>query len=172
MHDRQRYVVRSVSIQNAPTVEESELLKMTIPEPRVRKATGDSAKKLDTNNSNNPTASSLNQQKSDTGSKPQKKKKKKKNKKRPKARKATSDVVSLKTGFSQSFATSTQTLGSIQGCLRRALLPAGESGRIARLSNDDIKTIADRIEAAVAAMAQRHEFSSAECLTSWSTTLC
>jgi len=158
MHDRQRYVVRSVSIQNAPTVEESELLKMTIPEPRVRKATGDSAKKLDTNNSNNPTASSLNQQKSDTGSKPQKKKKKKKNKKRPKARKATSDVVSLKTGFSQSFATSTQTLGSIQGCLRRALLPAGESGRIARLSNDDIKTIADRIEAAVAAMAEARIF--------------
>lgn len=110
---------------------------MTIPEPRVKSATTKSAKEVD------------------PVKEPQPKKKKKKKRKKPRnPTKAKSDVVSLKAGFSKSFATSTQTLGSIQGCLRRALIPAGESGRIPRLSNVEIKSIADRIEAAVSGMAE------------------
>ena len=131
MHDRQRYVVRSVDITKAAGVEESELLKMTIPEPRVRKANVDLAKKASDNKS----------EKSNAKPRPQKKRKKPK--------KAKSESASLKTGYRNSFATSTQTLGSIQGCLRRALISAGTSGRIPRLSNDEIKSIADRIQATV-----------------------
>ncbi|GJJ75134.1 hypothetical protein EMPS_07492 [Entomortierella parvispora] len=143
-HDQRQYVVRSVNILDAPGVEESELLKMTIPAPRIRKATGDS-KKVDSNNNGNSATTSSNGQKSNA---------KKKRKKPRKPKKAKSGPASLKTGFSTSFATSTQTLGSVQGCLRRALLPAGESGRIQRLSNNDINAIANRIEAAVSTIAE------------------
>ncbi|KAG0329389.1 hypothetical protein BGZ99_002100, partial [Dissophora globulifera] len=140
--NQQRYAIRSVNILSALSVEESELLKMTIPEPRVKKAQA-----TDSNDNNRSTASSSNKQKRTTEPQPKKKKHRK-------PRKAKSDVVSLKSGFAKSFAASTQTLGSVQGCLRRALLPASECGRIPRLSEGDIKAIANRIEAAVITMAE------------------
>ncbi|KAG0314740.1 hypothetical protein BGZ99_007883, partial [Dissophora globulifera] len=139
--NQQRYAVRSVNILNALSVEESELLKMTIPEPRVKKAQA-----IDPNDNNSSTATSFNQRKRTTEPQPKMKHRKPK--------KAKSDVVSLKSGFTKSFATSTQTLGSIQGCMRRAPLPASECGRIPRLSEGDIKAIANRIEAAVTTMAE------------------
>jgi hypothetical protein len=77
-----------------------------------------------------------------------------KKKKSRKPRKPKSDVASLKAGFSRTFAISTQTIGSVQACLRRALLPASESGRFHGITEDDIKAIAIRIGASVDTMAE------------------
>ncbi|KAF9112665.1 hypothetical protein BGX30_007228, partial [Mortierella sp. GBA39] len=149
---QQRHTVRTINISNAPNVDEAELAKMTIPKPRSKNSSTISAKEADSSNNTNPTAATPDNS-SSKKQKPEAKPRQKKKKQR-KPRKPKSSVMLLKSGFSRSFATSTQTVGSVEGCLRRALLPAGECGRIPRISDNDIKAMANRIGAAVDTMAE------------------
>jgi len=122
---------------------------MIIPKPRSKNqpaiSTNDT---ISDTNANTATAES-----SSSSSKQQNPLQKKKRKRR-KPRKPKSNVASLKAGFSKTFAISTQTIGSVKACLRRALLPASESGRIQGITEDDIKAIASRIGASVDTMAE------------------
>ncbi|KAG0069876.1 hypothetical protein BGZ89_001946 [Linnemannia elongata] len=79
-------------------------------------------------------------------------------KKKRKPRKSKSAVCQLKSGFSGTFATSTQTIGSVHGCMRRALLPAHETRRLALLDEKDIQDMAARINSAVSTMAEARMF--------------
>lgn len=151
---QKRYSVRAVDIHAAPTVDEAELARMTVPKPRPRKQSTSSIDSTDSSNNAKGTSGTTNgsssQQKPSTNSRAKKKKRK--------PRKPKSDVAQLKSGFSSTFATSTQTIGSVLGCLRRALLPARETGRLAQLSEEDIKGMAARIDLTVATMAEARMF--------------
>ncbi|KAF9128763.1 hypothetical protein BGW39_004788 [Mortierella sp. 14UC] len=142
---QRRYAVRTVEISNAPNVDETELSKMTIPKPRTKNQPPMSTNDAVSDTNAKPATTESNS----SSSKQQQKKKKKQKPRKPK-----SNVASLKAGFSRTFATSTQTIGSVQACLKRALLPASESGRIQRVTEDDINVIASRIGASVDAMAE------------------
>ncbi|KAG0367319.1 hypothetical protein BGX24_003281, partial [Mortierella sp. AD032] len=148
----------TINISNAPNVDEAELAKMTIPKLRSKNSSTISAKETDFSNNTNPMAatsdnssstSSSSKKKQTPEAKPRQKKKRKRKPRKPK-----SDVALLKSGFSKSFAISIQTLGSVEGCLQRALLPASECGRMPHISNNDIKAMATRIRAAVDTMAE------------------
>ncbi|KAH7042883.1 hypothetical protein BKA57DRAFT_517812 [Linnemannia elongata] len=150
---QKRYSIKTVDIHAAPKVDEAELAKMTVPKPRVRKQSTPSIKSTDSSNdkdTSKATNGSSSQQKSSTNSR-------QKNKKR-KPRKSKSAVCQLKSGFSGTFATSTQTIGSVHGCMRRALLPAHETGRLALLDEKDIQDMAARINSAVSTMAEARMF--------------
>ncbi|OAQ25845.1 hypothetical protein K457DRAFT_157893 [Linnemannia elongata AG-77] len=151
---QKRYSVRTVDIHAAPKVDEAELAKMTVPKPRVRKQSTPSIKSTDSSNdkgTSKATNGSSSQQKSRTNSRQMSEKKRK-------PRKSKSAVCQLKSGFSGTFATSTQTIGSVHGCMRRALLPAHETGRLALLDEKDIQDMAARINSAVSTMAEARMF--------------
>ncbi|KAG9072301.1 hypothetical protein KI688_000070 [Linnemannia hyalina] len=156
---QKRYSVRTVNIHDAPNVDEAELSHMTVPKPRSQKQSSPYINNPVSDNNAKDTSKTTNgsssQQKSSENSQ-QKKKKRKPRKRKP--RKPKSEVAQLKSGFSSTFAISTQTIGSVLGCLRRSLLPARETGRLAKLSDEDIKDIAVRIDSAVATMAEARMF--------------
>ncbi|KAF9143580.1 hypothetical protein BGX30_000107, partial [Mortierella sp. GBA39] len=157
---QKRYSVRAVNIHDAPNVDETELSQMTVPKPRrSQKQPPPSINNLVSDNNSKNTSKTTNgsssRQKSSKNSQ-QKKKKRKPRKRKP--RKLKSEVAQLKSGFPSTFAISTQTIGSVLGCLRRSLLPARETGRLAKLSEEDIKDMAVRIDSAVATMAEARMF--------------
>ncbi|KAG0346432.1 hypothetical protein BG004_001746 [Podila humilis] len=132
-----RYKVRTVELASAPKVDDAEVAKMT--SPKSKKATpapGKTASISTTESSKSLTTS---------------------NQKR--APKEKSEVIQLKSDFKSSYATVAQTVGSVQGCLRRALLPGPRPGEsYSDLQEEDIKLIADRIDKTVAVMAEARMF--------------
>ncbi|KAF9975922.1 hypothetical protein BGZ75_000360, partial [Mortierella antarctica] len=120
-----RHVVRNVDLLSARLVDPAELKKMTptVPRPRTKHA--------------EPTPEQT---------KSAKVVKKKSTSKGKKGRKQRSPTARLKKAFSKSFAMSTQTIGCLQGCMARALLPGSE------LSRDDIRQLTSRLNKAMKVM--------------------
>ncbi|KAG0195375.1 hypothetical protein BGX28_001554, partial [Mortierella sp. GBA30] len=126
-----RHTIKRVDLLSARRVDPTELEKMTPTEPRPRSTAAES--------SSEQTVEASTEAKSIQAGKKKDKKKGRRGKRKQ------SPAGALKSAVAKSFATSTQTIGSIQGCMARALLPSTTSG----LSRQDIRQLADRLQTAV-----------------------
>lgn len=154
-----RHSVRQITVAEATMVDPADLAKMTPAPPRKKKPTNEPPSSTGPQSSSSSSSASS----SSAGVKPASKKAKKKSRK---PRKPKKPAPAQKAAFAATFAISTQKLGSLRGCLRRALLPLSEdglfpldgSGEKDTMDDDDFTTLAKRLSDAADTMNQASVF--------------
>ncbi|KAF8923554.1 hypothetical protein BGZ58_002807, partial [Dissophora ornata] len=144
----QRYSVRRVTIADATMVDPAELAKMTPAVPKLKNTLSKPMSSTDPQSSSSSSSGTSPSHSIEnivaTPSKVTPKATSKKPGKRPrKPRKPKMPAPAQKAAFGAAFATSTQRLGSLRGCLRRALLPMSEGAQLPLYATGDPQSLGD-----------------------------